>query len=125
MRPPQMWAALIFALILYGVPLVASILVWSSFIDPSKNPASPLRVVALSFATLSVLWGFAGLAIVYFIRPMPRFDYSLETVGLALSVLAVLVSLCDIRRPALHASSRVLAISCWMLFLWSLQACLF
>ncbi len=117
-----MWVALIFALVLYGVPLVAAVLVWGSFLDPAKTPASPLRIVALSFATLSVLWGLAALAIVYFIRPMPRFDYSVETIGLALSVPAVLASFWDIRRPPLRASKLVLAISCWMLFVWTLQA---
>lgn len=120
-----MWVALIFALVLYGVPLAGAVFVWSSFIDPAKAPASPLRIAALSLATLSVLWGFAGLAIVYFVRPMPRFDHSVETVGLALSVPAVVVSICDIRRPQLHASKIVLAISCWMLFLWVLQAAVF
>jgi hypothetical protein len=117
-----MSVALIFA-VLYGVPLVAAVLVWSSFIDPAQAPAPRARVVALSFATLSVLWGFVALAYVYFIQPMPRFDYTMEIIGLTLSVPAVVASISDIRRPRVRAANIVLAISCWMLGLWVLQAC--
>jgi hypothetical protein len=123
MRSPPMYVALIFALVIYGVPLVAAVFVWSSFIEPANTAAPRIRVVALSLATLSVLWGFATLALVYFVRPMPRFDYSIEMIGLALSVPAVAASICDIRRPRVRASNTILAISCWMLFLWFLQAC--
>jgi hypothetical protein len=118
-----MSVALIFGLMLYGLPLVAAVLLWISFLDPANSVAPRVRVVALSFATLSVLWGFAALAYVYLIRPMPRFDYTIEGIGVALSIPAVVASICDIRRPPLRASKIVLAISCWMLGLWVLQAC--
>ncbi len=115
-----MYVGLIFA-VLYGVPLVASLLLWSRFIDPTGFPASRLRIVALAFATLSVLWGFASLAYVYLIRPMPRFDHTMETIGIALSVPAVVAAFCDIQRPQVRVSTIVLAISSWTLFLWMLQ----
>jgi hypothetical protein len=115
MRPAIVW-------ILFIVPLPTVLLAW---IGLCKNWSAErhrfAKLSAILLATATPLLACGALGYVQFVRPLPAFDYRIESWGLLLSFLGTMVGLVTLRFPRWF-SSLALGISSWMLLLFFLAA---
>jgi hypothetical protein len=101
--------------ILFGVPLATAIfatlgLRWNWSTEHHRY----IKMLAILFAVSASLLACIATAYVQFVRPLPAFNYSVEALGLLVSLVGTIMGLISLKFPRWF-SSLALAVSAWML----------
>jgi hypothetical protein len=104
--------------LLLGLPLVASAVAWYGLC--SHRQKAPKRIVtslAMVFATSEGLLACTTLAYVELVKPIAAQNYSVESSGILLSLVGVVVGGIALRPPRWY-SAVAFSVSAWMLVLF-------
>jgi hypothetical protein len=101
--------------LLFGVPLGAAVIAGFGLYRNWGNERHRLiKLLAMLMAISAALLGFGATAYVQLVRPLPAFDYSVEEMGLLLSLVGTALGAGTLRFPRWF-SSLSLGVSTWML----------
>jgi hypothetical protein len=108
------------AWVFFGVPLGAAIFAGIGLCrNWSTERHRPTMLSAILLAMSASLLACGATAYVQFVRPLPAFDYSVEELGILLSLMGTMLGLITLRFPRWF-SSIALGVSAWMLVLFFL-----
>jgi hypothetical protein len=107
--------------ILFGIPLAAVVFLWVRLWSNWKRDVSVWSLIPMLLTTSSIALACGSLAYAQFVRPFPPHDYTIEKVGLLLSVAAILTGFLWLRGERGFNSVLASAISGWMFILWLLM----
>lgn len=108
---------------LFVIPSIVLVVAWCKVRSHWREGHRSIAGIAcLSLASGSALLGIGALARVYFVRPISRWNYSVETLGLCLSFAAVIAGFAVREKHKSRYFGLSLAAAAWLLLLFGLAA---